>query len=174
MDLSAVTATLLKGYHVVADWVYQHPVRADAIILGVVVGSIVYVSRRKRMKRRRIHRLIWGEIMKRKDLEVLQRMRFEDSILDAAMEMEARGEATEAQIKGWFDFFCTAYNMKGLKPGPRTNEVVKRGIRRRLQMQWALKPANTFGLPKVKVDTSYKPVDEPIPERTGLETSKYV
>ncbi len=162
-------------YHTVAEWVYQHPLETDIFIVLVVVGSIHFILRHKRVKRRRAHRLIRGALMKRKDIEAFQRMRFEDAITDMAMEMVGRGEMTEQQEREWYEFFANLYNFKGLLPQARTPESVKRSIKKRLQLHYGLQAVHIPGGPNtVTVDPNYKPVIEPTVEKKGLEASKYI
>lgn len=110
--------------------------------------------------------------LKRKDLERLHLMRFEDAITDIAFEMVARGEMTEQQEKDWYLFFANNYGMKGLIPGHgRGNPAsVKKGIRFRINWLWSTpKPDIPGPKPGVKEDAQYNGKDTPTKQR-----SKYV
>lgn len=174
MRWAEIWAHLGELYGKFASWVYDHPIETDiAIVLGVV-GSIWVILSWRRRARSRVYRIIRGELMKRKDREAAQRMKFEDAIVDAAMEMVQSGDMTPAQEKEWYEFFLGNYGFKGLAP-LKNLDSVKRGIRMRLRLGWALKPVKIPGdKPGGKVDPTYKPVEVEIPERKGLETSKYV
>lgn len=144
----------------VTKWMAIHPVRVDLLVLALVSGTIVYILNRQRRRRRVWHRRMWAMHLKRKDLERLHLMRFEDAITDAAYEMVARGEMSEAQEKVWYNFFAEQYGMKGVRPPPRTPATVKRGIQLRMQMWWAkIHPKLPGGKPGdgLVVDKTYDP-----------------
>jgi len=141
-------------------WMAVHPVRVDLLVVAAVAGTVAYALNRQRRRRRVLNRMVWAMHLKRKDLERLHLMRFEDALTDAAYEMVARGEMTEAQEKLWYSFFAEQYGMKGLMPQPRTPETTKRGIKMRMNMWWAKIKPNIPG-PKpgegLVVDKTYDP-----------------
>lgn len=168
MVWAEVPSMLNNLYQSFADFDFHHQMEMDVAVWVVVVGSLAYVIRRQRSKRRRLHRLMWGRLMKRKDLQKYQLMGFEDAIVDAAMEMVHRGDMTEAQEQYWFRFFAETCGMLGLKP----QKDVKKAIQRRLN--WPQKfgllpvPGGIPGTPEVKPDPNYSTVKE------GLSTSRFL
>ena len=156
-------------------WMAIHPVRVDLLVVAAVAGTVALILRRQRRQRRMLHRMVWAMHLKRKDLERLHLMRFEDALTDAAFEMVARGEMTEKQEKEWYAFFAENYGMKGMLPPPRTQATVKKALKTRWwhrQKQMLIgKYFPTIPGPKpaegLKVDETYDPT--PIKLR-----SKYV
>lgn len=156
-------------YEMVSTWVFDHPVETDVIVVAAVLGTCAVILRRQRRKRRRLHRFLWGTLMKRKDREQYQKMQFEDALGDAAMEMYHRGDMTEAEEKQWFIFFAERLGLFGLLP----QKNVKLGVRTRLRKRFGLKPVDWPGdKPGVEhIDKTYDP-NAPVIE--GLSSSKYV
>lgn len=158
-----------EAYSFVSNWVFDHQVETDVIVVSGIVGAIAMSLRQQRRRRRRWHRHIWGKLMKRKDLEKYIQSRFEDALVDAAMEMVHDGTMTPLQEKKAYLFFAEKLGFTGLKP----SKDVKKGIATRLRKRFGLKPVLWFG-PKPgveRVDKSYDP-NKPIPE--GLSASKYI
>lgn len=105
--------------------------------------------------------------MKRQDREKYQNMRFEDALIDAAMEMVHDGSMTVEEEKKAYRFFADKLGMSGLKP----QKNVKQGIRTRLKKKFGLKSITIpGGIASVKPDKTYDP-NKPDPE--GLSKSRY-
>lgn len=156
-------------YESIATWCFEHQVETDLIAVTLILWGIVALMRRQRRKRRILHRFLWGCLMKREDREKYQKMRFEDALTDAAMEMTYRGEMSSDEEKRWYLLFADKYDFVGLIPGKN----VKMGIRARLKQRYGLKSVHWPGSkPGVEhTDTSYDPV---APIQEGLISSKYV
>jgi len=155
-------------YGTFAEWSFRNEVELDVVVVVTVIGIIALLYKEQRVKRRRLHRLFWGMLMKRKDREKFQLMRFEDSIVDAAMEMVHTGDMTEAQERAWFIFFSEKLGMMGLRP----QKNVKRSISERLKFKqrFGLLPVHIpGGPPEVTVDETYQPK-----EKKGLALSKFL
>src|SRR6266852_5871781 len=132
MNWNDIPTRLAELYDSVAIWCFSHQVESDVIIVFAVLGTCVYVLRRDRRDRRRFNRFVWGMFMsKREDLKKLQRMCFEDAIVDAAMEMVHLGYMSEVQEEQWYKFFADNCKMLGLRP-TKTKASLIRAIRNRL------------------------------------------
>lgn len=168
MQWSYVPERLAELYQKLAVWCFDHQTETDLIVLTAVIGTCVLVIRRQRRTRRRLHRFLWGTLMKRQDREKYQKMHFEDALVDAAMEMYHSGGMTETEEKKWMIFFSERLEMFGLKP----QKNVKKGIQARLKKKFGLKPIDLPKDGKVqKIDKSYDP-HKPDPE--GLINSRYL
>lgn len=158
-------------YGALADWVYANPVETDVIIGAAVVGSLMWYTKYARRMRSRSYRLLWGTLMKRKDREKYHKMKIEDAIVDACMEMVHHGDMTPAEEAKLYVKLSKSYDLAGLMP-IRDQASVKRGIRFRLRTLLGLKPAKLPGdKPGGATDPNYKPEFEVA--RRGLATSKY-
>lgn len=170
---------IVDGYGKVAVWVYNNPVETDLIIGLVVVGSCVWYWRRQRRKQLRAFRIIRGALMKRKDREKFQLMKFEDAITDAAMDMVAKGEMVEWEEKYWYKFFSNL-GLVGFTRDRTTLSVRHAMILRRMILLFNHSPFNFMDIPGgkpgegVPVDKSYKPVLEEPDTRRSSSTSRYL
>jgi diphthamide synthase (EF-2-diphthine--ammonia ligase) len=169
MKWSDAPSMLANIYESFAQWSFRNEVELDVITVAVVIGIIVIVLKEKRRRRRRLHRLFWGMLMKRKDREKYQLLRFEDAIVDAAMEMVSRGDMTSEQEKNWFEFFAEKYDMKGLLPVKNVKRAIE--LRLKFKKMFGLLPLEIpGGKPEVKVDASY----QPIKDTSSLAKSKFL
>lgn len=169
MRWSEAPSMLANLYDMFAAWSYRNEVELDVIVVVTVIGIVAILLKEKRRKRRRLRRLFWGSIMRRQDREKYQLMQFEDALVDAAMDMVAKGDMTEGQERGWFIFFVDKLGMLGLQP----QKNVKRAIANRLafKQRYGLLPVEIpGGFPEIKVDETYQPNTE----KGTLAQSKYL
>lgn len=148
------------NYSEIAEWVFRHPIRTDVIVVAAVTGSIAYVLNRQRIRRRKLHRLIRGMLMKPRDTRTYQRMQFEDALMDAALTMLSRGEMTDKQFEWWRqEVFIKQLKLQDFIP----KKNVKRGIRARLKELYGLNPWRNVagGPPTITTDVTYKPTEKP-------------
>jgi hypothetical protein len=151
-----------SAYQSVAEWVFIHPVRTDAIIGAAVLGSLAAILSMRARTRRRLRRTLWGIRMKHsKNREAFEKSLISYGICDAIEEAVFRGDMTRASANNWYHSFANYYGMNELLP-VHNQKTVKRGIKYRL----------TTGLHRVKsiipgpkpgvdrVDLTYKPVTE--------------
>lgn len=167
MNYDEVPNKLAELYGLLSVWCFNHQLETDLIIVSAVIGSCIVALKRGRRNRRRLHRFLWGTLMGHKYRDRYQKMRFEDALLDAAMEMVHRGDMNYEEEDRWYRYFAEKMEMDGFKPQKDT----KRSISRRLKSKLGLKPVNWPGdKPGVTPDKSYDPT-APIPD--GLVSSKY-
>lgn len=171
MMWSDVPSRLGILYDSFAQWSFRNEVELDVITVAVVVAIIAIVLKEKRKTRRRLHRRFWGRLMKRKDRQQLQRMRFADAIVDAAMEMNANGDMCDHEEKAWYAYFADKVEMRDLLPKKKRNP--KASILKRLSHPslFGLLPVKIpGGKPEVKVDPTY----DPNKEAGSLAKSKFL
>lgn len=167
MKWEEVPDKVLRLYGIVAEWCFDHAVEFDLMVVLSVITTCVYVMRRNRRQRRRMHRFLWGTLMKRQDREKYQKMVFEDALTDAAMEMVHRGDMTDKEEAFYFRFFAEKLELAGLKP----QKNVKGGVRARLKKRFGLNLVNWPGAkPGVLVDKTYNPNAL---EAEGMSKSRY-
>lgn len=141
----------------VLKWMAIHPIRVDIVVFGVVAGTIAYILKRHRRRRRVYHRKLWAMWLKRKDIEAYHLMKFEDAITDAAFEMVHSGEMTEKQEQQWYAFFAERYDMKGMIPRRDRATFIRGSLLRIKRLQNSKKPDIPGGPPGCKVDPTYDP-----------------
>lgn len=172
MNITGLQTAVVETYSTVAAWCFAHQVEVDVIVGVFAIGCFLLILRNQRKARRRLHRILWGTWMKRKDQQRYHQMMFEDALVDAAMEMVHRGDMNESQEKAWFKFFAERYEFGGLIPA----KDVKRGIKARMKHwyanpnKWKISGRVPGGVKQVVVDKTYDPN---APVEGGLSTSKY-
>lgn len=168
MRWSDLPNRLAELYATFAAWSYRNEIELDVVVVVTVLGIIAILYQGRQRKRRRLHRLIWGSIMKRKDRQKHQLMRFSDAIVNEAMNMVEDGDMHPFEEKEWYAFFAEVAKMRDLLPRKPRNP--KNIIKRRLSLPWLyglLKVKIPGGLPVVKPDPSYDP-------KTSLAKSKFL
>jgi len=170
MNWNEVPTMLAELYGAVSAWCFNHQVETDVMIVVTVLGICAYILKGQRHRRRIRNRLLRGMYMlTRKEQKRLQQTRFEDAIVDIAMEMVSRGEMTEQQEAEWYKYFYEQCKLKGLQP-TRTLSSVKRAVEKRLTWKnlYGLLPVKIpGGPPGTKADPTYDGRSE------GLARSKY-
>lgn len=172
MDITRLQEAVITSYSTVADWCFNHQPEVDVIVGVFAIGCFLLILRNQRKARRRLHRILWGTLMKRKDQQRYHQMMFEDALVDAAMEMVHRGDMNDSQEKAWFKFFAERYEFGGLIP----HKDVKRGIKARMKhwyanpKKWKITGRVPGGVNKIEVDKTYDPTS---PVEGGLAASKY-
>lgn len=155
MRWSEVPILLTQGYDAFAEWSFRNEVELDVIVVVVVVGIIAILLKEKQRKRRKLHRFLWGSMMKRKDRERYQLQKIEDAIVDAAMEMVHHGEMTNAEEQALFRSLAQKLGLSGLLPQKDVKRAV--GMRLKFKKRFGLLPVSIPGKPEVTVDPTYKP-----------------
>lgn len=168
--MNEVAKRVNEGLFHIWDWILNNQAWSDAIAGVVAAGIVVFLFGRTQRMRRRLHRKYWMLVMKRKDRELYQRMKFEDAIGDATLQMLCDGEMTEQEAKEAYRLFAVKMGFTGLVP-KRDKKSIKKAINGRLKgVFYRKKPRIPGPMPGVeKVDASYDPS---VPE-TGLSKSKY-
>lgn len=154
MHWNEVPGKVAELYQSAASWVYDHPVEADLIIIGAVAFCIYKFYNRQYRRRHRKFRIIRGCWMSREERERLQKMRYEDALVEASWRMIEAGEMSVDEEKRWYRKFAEAYDMAGLWPSKTVQSIIK-GCRTRIAWLRKTPKPNTFGLPEVKSDPNY-------------------
>lgn len=143
-------------------------INVDVLYPVVIVWGILTLLKARRRIRRKLHRFLWGTLMKRQDREKYQDMRIEDAIVDSVMEMVHDGSMNAEEEKKKLREYADKLGLQGLLP----QKNVKKSICIRLKKRLGLKPVNIpGGIKSVIKDQTYDPL-KPDPE--GLSTSKYL
>lgn len=177
MDNTNIAAGLVTAYTTVALWCFENQIATDLIILGFVLGSLMFLARRTLRMRRLAHRVRWGVGMKKsKNREAFERGLISFGICDAIEEAVARGDMTRERANQWYVAFANDYNMTELLPRPKNKaekeESLKNAINKRIQIWEKLKIIIPGAAPGVKVDPAYQPVVAVGPNK-GKVRSKY-
>lgn len=186
MDGNRIVEGVDYAYTAVATWCFENQIATDVIILGAVLGSLLYLARGTLRMRRLAHRIRWGVGMKRsKNREAYERGLISFGICDAIEEAVYRGEMTKDRADFWYESFANDYNMTELLPRKwnkkEREEHLKQSINRRIMLWEKLKVIIPGMHPKddLKVDKTYQPVTSnvvPLPDAVGKRSrakSKY-
>lgn len=174
MQWSEVPTKLGQLYDAAALWVFEHPVETDLLIIGAVTFALVKLFESRRRKSRRKFRLMRGSWMSEEQRRRLQRMRFEDALGDAALDMLMSGEMSKEDEKFWNIMFHDAYKFTGMIPGPLSKAQKIRGALTRItfykRRPWAVVGRNAGGPPVATSDPDYIPNSD---KYSRLSNSRY-